>query len=751
MATTNGGVLSQTHSPIQRILIFHLNLAEKCLEGNSLGEGASLRELGQNILYYFRDEENLASKNQTNEEREEEAIQFLGLCTALFTLPSSLGEQSTTTDTGDDTTNEIYFGNSTLVFVPLESSKELIAVAQISRLYQNGNQSKSESGGGGNPLAVRASIQRCHSLFSMLHGGGILRRLSGIERKDKKNNEGSCPYPQMDTLFAKLKIFRKANEQLDRQQTANDDALNKNIEDLRHEIDNLESSLPIHLLRGDLEAHYRQYLGDMPMVVSRNGGALRCIVELSPAPTPWDSGSDVTGSSQSSSLGSYVVVAIGLAVRGMLRGFQDRTMTGDKSPYLLGVSTFHQGNLLHSHISNNDNPMNHHEHNATKVSVSNDLICLLMWYMASYRTKMKQLASTQHSSSKHPETHSRSVGLALKGLTLSFGSLADESPGGYNHPGYKKAANNFNENGDTICFLPPPPPFMLSSSDHSYCFEGPDLEKIWAPKVDLPLVLSNWEGSNEMQHADAHVMLCQQGDFSFLFYVGCQMLDDETMKLPAQFLDYLKENFTAIISETKQDGQSSSKTQKPPTIHPYQGEPGQDIVFIDRDRHLLTLISDRKQVVARENTKPLQGRSPPRRFLRFGSRTAVEKSTNSPHAQERLGAAERSALGLDARHLLASHLHLDTILAFDDMMNEVAKTKRGTWTQGWSNNDSNNMIEVCTCMPLGWMYAFAEGQMELYAFFDSSIYVTVADVQCAALKLQEHFFGKLTGHKSKQI
>ena len=46
---------SQPPSPIQRLLIFHLNFAEKCMNGHALGEGASLEELHEQILFYHRD------------------------------------------------------------------------------------------------------------------------------------------------------------------------------------------------------------------------------------------------------------------------------------------------------------------------------------------------------------------------------------------------------------------------------------------------------------------------------------------------------------------------------------------------------------------------------------------------------------------------------------------------------------------------------------------------------------------------
>ena len=102
---------------------------------------------------------------------------------------------------------------------------------------------------------------------------------------------------------------------------------------------------------------------------------------------------------------------------------------------------------------------------------------------------------------------------------------------------------------------------------------------------------------------------------------------------------------------------------------------------------------------------------------------------------------EWASLGLDCRHLLASHLHLDVILAFDDMMNEVSERRDSKQL-----TSDSGVFELCTCMTLGWVYAcaFELKDIELYAFFDNSIYVTVADVQIAVGEIKENY---LKGNK----
>ena len=86
----------------------------------------------------------------------EEAVNFLGICTALYSLPSSFQLSQSDNDNGNndndnDTfsrTKSIYFGNSTLVFIPLESSTNIVAIVQISRSYHGSSNNNNNNVGG---------------------------------------------------------------------------------------------------------------------------------------------------------------------------------------------------------------------------------------------------------------------------------------------------------------------------------------------------------------------------------------------------------------------------------------------------------------------------------------------------------------------------------------------------------------------------------------------------------------------------
>lgn len=167
----------------------------------------------------------------------EDAVRFAGLCRALRSLPMALRPQKyhgTEDDDKDDgqvvaETDVVHLSASTLVFVPLELEGDIVAVAQIPRAINrcnlqqqqqqkqpqpshrsstvssgdNGYSLQSNLGYGADPLAIQQAIRQIHSLFSLMHGGGIHRRLLrtrhleqseewAMEVEDDKINENSA-------------------------------------------------------------------------------------------------------------------------------------------------------------------------------------------------------------------------------------------------------------------------------------------------------------------------------------------------------------------------------------------------------------------------------------------------------------------------------------------------------------------------------------------------------------------------------
>jgi hypothetical protein len=119
--------VSLEQEPIQRLLIVHLKLAELST-GNQLDETASNEELCESLLYFYSSTASDSSDTAAQGEMYsvEEAIQFTGLCSALYSLPSSIDP----VQAEEDYTREIYLDNSCIVFQPLEGAKDIVAVAQ---------------------------------------------------------------------------------------------------------------------------------------------------------------------------------------------------------------------------------------------------------------------------------------------------------------------------------------------------------------------------------------------------------------------------------------------------------------------------------------------------------------------------------------------------------------------------------------------------------------------------------------------
>lgn len=202
-----------------------------------LSEDASLDEHGEFILYYYdhalnaphkggrRSSSSVADLSESdkemrgslvsamsdgfsanNEEEQtpvlsyatEDAVRFAGVCRALRSLPMGLRPQKDeySDDDNDDKivaeTEVVHLSDSTLVFVPLELDGDIVAIAQLPRATNRSNflrqssDHSSDSGGhtlhsklgyGADPSAIQESIRQIHSLFSLMHGGGIHRRL----------------------------------------------------------------------------------------------------------------------------------------------------------------------------------------------------------------------------------------------------------------------------------------------------------------------------------------------------------------------------------------------------------------------------------------------------------------------------------------------------------------------------------------------------------------------------------------------
>jgi hypothetical protein len=679
--------------PIQRLLIVHLKLAELST-GSQLDESASTEELCEQILYFYSSTASDPSNNLAQEEKYsvEEAIQFTGLCSALYSLPASIDP----VQAEEDHTREIYLDNCCIVFQPLEGTKDIVAVAQIARRPPHLSGSH-----GGTPSAVGAAILRSHRLFCLLRGGGVHKRLA-ISASSNVDNDKCSIYDGMDLLFKLRKQARKIEAKSARL-SAPDKEMQDELQTIQAELESIIPTLPIRCLREDLRTHYDAFLGDLTQLVMENGASCRSLVQALPVPIALPSGSHLIGSTPSA-LDASNTSHLVLAVQSLLEKIG--TLQGDTRPTLLGMSTFDGGQFAFTRMLQSDT------NNST---VSNETACALMGYLASFRFEMRKQHDrlTKTGSSTPPRLKQPFRPLAA----LSFGTGVDEAQP-QDIPMTSKEG-----------FLAPPPLSLLCPSDEGHDFSGcQDDDRVWAPLIDLALC-SRDDFTQDLPSIKTRVSLYDYEELSFLLYI-LPVTDEE--ENDSSYKDLFHKTATQIsttlaqsqaLDERQSDGSPLRRGMRMETRQWEQ--PGREIVFIDRSNQTLVLFShrirDANNIVSSNERSNNSGKEAMHRFFKSSTKSTQQTNPN-----------------FDCRHLLASHLSLDSILAFEDVMDEVCQN------QSAENRDETQPIEICSFIPEGWMFANADRGRELYVLFDSKLYVTVADVQTAALQIWKELMGGWT-------
>jgi len=168
-----------------------------------------------------------------------------------------------------------------------------------------------------------------------------------------------------------------------------------------------------------------------------------------------------------------------------------------------------------------------------------------------------------------------------------------------------------------------------------------------------------------------------------------------------------------------------------PILHPdrvYEGEPGSNVVYVDRLANKVVLFSsggDHADKARDPNNGPVDNGTVVTRGneIDFGMRQCREFLMSSDD-------------DLDCRHLLASRLPLDIVLALDEMMKEVRQSSSRQKAEGGSR-----VVELCTFLPQGWVFCRAHEHRELFGVFDPNVYVTLADVQKATMRIRRELGG----------
>lgn len=655
---------------IQRFLLIHLRLPELCT-GNELGESASNQEVSEQILYFHSEDKELTTRTTQYDSDSshccsEEAIQFAGICQALFSLPSSIdrGEQSQ----DDDGTRVVHLEKSFLVFEIVEPPN-VLAAAQTSRRST--------------PAAVGAAIQRAHQLFCFLRGGGVVHRL-GLSSTQSSGQES------MKLLYDLRKQERRLQDLLKRQPL--DDRFQRELGSTRRELASFLANHPITSLRSDLRIHYESFLGDMTLLSTESCGSCRSIVENVPAPIAMPSGRHAF-SSPPFMLNPFEFARLVAVVRGFL---SEQEVDDEKSSHVVAVSTFVQGNFVATHSTS-----------SFSGDLSNKTVGLIMRYLSSHLSKIRKNGDTASSS-----------GTSTPKAKRAFRPFSIPLPGQDDNDVVEEE-----EQQTARCFYMKPPPLsLLSMSDDTYDFEGPRESRVWMPCVSLESSSKAGGGRKSFR-----VCLCQADCMSFLVFLSIPTKeeDDQTYRRP---LTAFEDSLTRMQNDLQPRAEDSVLSDGCRFVSHCQtrqwDELGQDVIIIDRETHTLTLFLHKVD----EKDPSLK-----RRFF-------APQQIKQPHRSDPSEMLRRSSLGLDCRYFLASHLSLDTLLAFDDAMKELGcfRTSRKA-----------KKSCMCTLLSQQWVYAYTDGSRDLFVFLDPKLHVTVADVQHSVEKIQSNLMGG-AAHQQEQ-
>lgn len=539
--------------PIQKLLIAHWDLAELST-GRSLSDSASEEALREEILYFYNGSSSLHQWSASScIEKTKEAIVFNGLCKALYQFPNSLA--SNTPSVGDDdSTQEVYLGESILVFIRIEP-QSIVSVVQASRTVT--------------PSAVRASLARSHELFCLLRGGGIHRRL--CSQQDLANE---LAYSQIEPIYRLWKEISNVKSRLLRVTDYEDGQ--KHLEELIAHIDDLYKTLPLIPLRRDLRIHYDAYVGELNQLADTPNILFRLTEEI-PIPVPSVDGAHMRFSMPLPRQFENIRPmedAIGKFLKN-----QDRDLA-----YILHVCCIHDGKIVFRNGSKNS-------------AMSHQTVALTWNYMHRIRMQVQSLRRVSQTNSRSSTPTNRT----LSNLMLSLGKKLEDAV----------QLSLVAPNREDQSYLAPPPLSLLSTLDEANGFKGPSEESmVWC----LPVSVVCQRSDSSPEIVDAYASMYCLGDLSFLFFWKQGSAQSDRSTQSSLFFRDFETTVSAGLHRCSCDGLSSK--QRPPEKLERLRQAGKwhtegiDIVFIDRKRDNLILFSDPSRQLVAETER--SGRSPRR-------------------------------------------------------------------------------------------------------------------------------------------
>jgi hypothetical protein len=787
----------------QRLVIYHTGLLP---ESSGLDESASIEELCEHILYYYDHSVHggdiftgrHASDVPGQDHSTESAAKFVGLCTALRTLPFSLkmamslnGQDLEGRDdsVGSDTpasnasgpctptssypnTDQVHLSNSTLMFIALEEAfecKGLVAVAQIPRTRQKaggsfrvnrtGDGDDNYQPSGADPHAIRTMIQHAHTTFCLLSGGSIHRRLLSFDESDLvgvklgEQDAISAPTPKTRTgsgeggfdgseTIAESMAAAEAVAQEDAawrerwsMSPQSSDQLGMGEFDDASDLDGYNSAMNLLRISSTTRRNERDESGSYPGVAQLYDSRKRhrklkdrMLSNRASAGLYDQTGSETDENIRQiekevldsqdhidSLLSVLPITSLRLALKEYYNGVildavQRRTFGGECVGRCIvellpvpGTSSA----VSHSYCPREATP--------STVALLSRIVQLLLDDQSQDKDAFLEVAGMNTNGS-------RSSVLAISAFYYGH-LLFSKTP-----PGPDKGSVHVSiEDASTIFRY-----LSLKQEQKTDIVSNiPDMPDLWMPQIFVPVSLERTR-----EEVKTRVALLEFGDFGFLVFAN----DTAFTKLPtAEDMTVSGSSHSSALGagidvssypcvlETSSDLANALRSvseqlqsnlmQLPSTLdyaENFAGEEGADIVFVDRLQGRLALYS-------RYNTS-------------CGSLDDGEGVDVVGENGQVFALCDHK--DFDCRHILASHLPLDIILALDDMMKEVIRSN-----QRQKFAESSRVIELCTFLPQGWVYARAHQHREMYCVFDPNLFVTLADVHKAAIGYRACIFG----------
>lgn len=761
--------LERRANPVQRLLIVHEGLPDLC---GGIDEGACTAELSEHILYFYDANLHFLNGADENSHATKEAVHFAGLSSALRSLPSALNGS-------EDRTTEVHLEKAILIFIPIEEAQnqKVLAVVQVARSLGSTS---------ANPFAIQSAIQRCHDLFCILRRGGIHRRLSigqyqqtqwarnsesiscaetvemdddepppellfhanleqdslltstyNISKKKKTiKEEDDSAFPGMKQLYNLRKEARKLREKLQKTSellTVKRSALEQELEKIDDLIRQLLDILPIQKLRQHLMEHFNEFLVDVG-TASFAGVAFRCLVDCVPVPIPAHK-EGATDQHQS----SHPTVFASIYVGRFIQSFLDNATMSDAQGSLLflGATSFFKGQLLYTH-TRATNPASKSDF-SPGIYIPNRTASLVMGYMSSFRQKMEH--AVQYSSRNLMQDQQPPF-LAKRFSRIYVSPSNDDLS-------TQEAMDDEQSECRIGSFLNSPPLSMLNVSDDVRVVQVPSFGKVWTLSIYIPI-----QGQkNDQKSMQVNAVLFDVADYSFLLYLDlgdfaqvADVLDDKSddtkvfhlnhnelsfsqtacpVSTCGEILEQLADGLAACVLEAETHGHTGSLSLSDVV--------GQHTIFIDRSMEKFALFSNRGIFTGGDGSKGPK--------IGISSRKSHAAMNATDDGTTVRNSMEASMTGLDCRHSLATYLSEDVVLAFDDMMTFVQDTrnKRGA-IRAFDDYCHGDVVETCTYLVQGWMWASASGDKELYMFFDSKKYGTMTDIENIAHSTRNAMF-----------